>query len=77
MTEKTIPTPEEIGKRIRIQVERYGFTVPKAAVACNLSQASFETYLYGKSMPGAVALSGLARGLRCSADWLLTGEGSV
>lgn len=71
------PTPEEVGKRIRIQVERYNFTVPKAAMACNLSQATFEGYLYGKNMPGGVALTGLARGLRCSADWLLTGEGTV
>ncbi|OYU38633.1 MAG: hypothetical protein CFE33_15190 [Pseudorhodobacter sp. PARRP1] len=77
MTEKTTPTPEEVGKRIRIQVERYNYTVPKAAMACNLSQATFEAYLYGKNMPGGVALTGLARGLRCSADWLLTGEGTV
>lgn len=77
MTNEPTPTPQEVGKRIRVQVERYDFTVPKAAVACNLSQATFETYLYGKNMPGGVALTGLARGLRCSADWLLTGEASA
>ncbi len=68
------PTPEGIACRIRLQVESYNMTVPKAALACNLSQASFETYLYGKNMPGAVALAGLAKGLCCSADWLLFGE---
>ncbi len=67
-------TPDRVAARIRIQVERLGLTVPKAASASNLSQASFETYLYGKNLPGAVALAGLARGLHCSADWLLSGE---
>lgn len=68
------PTPQDIARRIKIKVEHHNLTVPKAALACNLSQATFETYLYGKNMPGAVALAGLAHGLRCTADWLLRGE---
>lgn len=68
------PTGEDMGRRIRIQVERHNLTVKKAAYDCNLSQATFETYLYGKSMPGSVALASLARGLRCTSDWLLTGK---
>lgn len=71
------PTPDAVASRIRIQVERFKLTVPKAALACNLSQATFETYLCGKSMPGGVALSSLAKGLRCSVDWLLTGEAAA
>lgn len=74
MTAPSLPTPDRMARRIRLQVERHNFTVPKAALACNLSQATFETYLYGKNMPGAVALASLAKGLRCSADWLLGGE---
>lgn len=74
MTADTLPTPDRMARRIRIQLERFNMTVPKAALACNLSQATFETYLYGKNMPGAVALASLAKGLRCSADWLLGGE---
>ena len=70
------PTAERMGKRIRIKVEALSLTVPKAASACNLSQATFETYLYGKNMPGPVALVGLAHGLRCTADWLLGREAS-
>ena len=68
------PSAAGIGKRVRIQIERLNLTVPKAALACNLSQASFETYLYGKNMPGALAISALAKGLRCSTDWLLSGK---
>lgn len=67
-------TPARDGARIRIQMERHNMTVPKAALASNLSQASFEIYLYGRSVPGAIALAGLAKGLRCTADWLLNGE---
>lgn len=68
------PTPKIMARRIRVQMERHNMTVPKAALACNLSQATFETYLYGKNLPAAVALASLARGLRCSSDWLLGGE---
>ena len=75
MTLTILPTPEAMGRRIRLQVERHNLSVPKAALACNLSQASFETYLYGKNMPGALALASLAHGLCCTADWLLFGEG--
>ena len=74
MMTRTEPCPAGIARRIRLQVERHNLSVPKAALACNLSQASFETYLYGKNMPGAVALASLANGLRCTADWLLFGE---
>jgi transcriptional regulator with XRE-family HTH domain len=74
MMTEPVPTPDGIARRIRLQVERYNLSVPKAALACNLSQASFETYLYGKNMPGALALASLANGLRCPVGWLLTGE---
>ena len=76
MTTAAEPTAERIAKRIRIKVEALNMTVPKAAAACNLSQATFESYLYGKSMPGPVSLVGLSHGLRCSADWLLCREAS-
>lgn len=74
MNAMTVPTAEGIASRIDIQVKRYGLTIPKAALACNLSQATFETYLYGKHMPGSVALISLSRGLKCPVGWLLTGE---
>lgn len=67
------PTPHKIGQRIRLQMERHDMTVPKAAAACALPQPSLEEYLYGKSMPGAEALAALAKGLRCSSDYLLFG----
>lgn len=67
-------TPTHVAARIRHQMEQHKMTVPKAAFASNLSQATFETYLYGRSLPGAVALAGLAKGLRCTADYLLNGE---
>lgn len=67
------PTPARMAERIAYQMEALDLTVPKAARACNLSQASFETYRYGQNMPGALALAALAWGLDCSADWLLFG----
>lgn len=67
-------TPLGVGQRIRVQMQRHNMTVPRAAQDSNLPQATFETYLYGRSLPGAVALVGLAKGLRCSTDWLLNGK---
>lgn len=74
MIAEPMPTPGGVARRIRIQVERHGLTVARASALCGLSQASFETYLYGKSLPGAEALAHLANGLRCTADWLLFGR---
>lgn len=67
-------TAKHMGMRIRSRVEVCGFTVPKAAAACDMSQSSFEEYLYGKSLPGALALVALSKGLRCPSDYLLFGE---
>ncbi len=67
------PTPARIANRIEYRMQVLGLTVPKAANACNLSQASFETYRYGQNLPSALALASLAWGLDCSADWLLFG----
>jgi hypothetical protein len=67
------PTPALIAKRVEYRMQVMGLTVAKAAHACNLSQASFETYRYGQNLPGALALAALAWGLDCSADWLLFG----
>lgn len=72
--QKPAPTASAVGRRIRIQIERYNLTVPKAAAACDMSVPSLESYLYGKNLPGAFALANLASGLRCSADWLLFGD---
>ena len=71
------PTAAQVAKRIRLQVERHNLTIAKAAKDCGISNASFEDYLYAKSLPGAVALAGLAKGLRCPVGWLLTGEFNV
>lgn len=73
MIAEPMPTPGGVARRIRIQVERHNLTVASAAAKCSISQASFETYLYGKSLPGAEALAHLAKGLRCTTDWLLFG----
>ncbi|NTT86903.1 helix-turn-helix domain-containing protein [Tabrizicola fusiformis] len=72
--QRPAPTAGAVGRRIRIQIERYGLTVARAARECDMSVPSLETYLYGKSLPGAFALANLANGLRCSADWLLFGD---
>lgn len=74
MTVRNAPTPAEVALRIRVQMQRHDLQVGRAAEDCGLSRASFETYLYGKSLPGAAALLGLSKGLRCSADWLLAGD---
>lgn len=74
MTARPRPTTDAVARRIRLQIERHALTVPKAAAACNMSVPSLESYLYGKSLPGAFALANLAEGLRCSTDWLLFGE---
>lgn len=72
--QKPVPTADAVGRRIRIQIERYGLTVARAARECDMSVPSLETYLYGKSLPGSFALANLANGLRCSTDWLLFGD---
>ncbi|WP_054007861.1 transcriptional regulator [Cypionkella psychrotolerans] len=72
-----IPTAKGVSRRIRLQVERHGLTVAAAASSCELSKCSFEDYLYGKTMPGGVALLSLATGLRCSFSWLATGAGKA
>lgn len=74
---KTDLTAERLGRRVRSRVEVCGLTVPKAAEACDMSKASFEDYLYGKHLPGALAVAALSKGLRCSADYLLFGEKSA
>lgn len=74
MTGFITPTPDGVARRIRLQIKRHNLTTPQAAVLCDLSVRSLEKYVYGKSLPGAVALAALAHGLDCSTDWLLTGE---
>jgi hypothetical protein len=69
-----VPTPAKLAARIAFRMKELELSNSKAAAACNLSQASFETYLYGQHLPGALALASMSHGLRCSADWLLFGE---
>lgn len=65
--------PQAVYLRIRALVELHG-TVPNVAQACGLKQPTLETYLRGHSLPGALALACLCRGLGVSADFLLFGE---
>lgn len=65
--------PRGIDSRIRTMLQVRNLTVARAAERCRLPQPTFETYLYGKNMPGAAGILCLSRGLGCSADWLLGG----
>ena len=66
-----LPEPRGIESRIRTMLQIRNLTVAKAAERCQLPVPTFETYLYGKNLPGAAGLLLLSRGLGCSADWLL------
>lgn len=72
MTRKP-PEPRGLNSRIRTMLQVRDLTVSKAAERCSLPQPTFETYLYGKNLPGAAALLSMSRGLGCSVDWLLSG----
>ena len=65
--------PAAVTLRIKVAVERAG-TVPEAAAACDVKQATLESLLRGQSLPNSTTLVGLCTGLGVSADWLLFGE---
>lgn len=72
----TTPKPLEprgMDSRIRTMMQVLDLTVAKAAHRCRLPVPTFETYLYGKCLPGSAGLYCLSKGLGCSADWLLGG----
>lgn len=71
---KSKVSPRDVRARIRCKMEQYDLTVGRAAKACNMPVPTFETYLYGNSLPGAYALLNLSQGLHCSVDWLLSGS---
>lgn len=70
-----MPTAASISARLRLLIEQNDITVSSAARASRLSQATFESYLYGRCLPGALALAAICNGLNCSADWLLSRPG--
>lgn len=74
MTPRKPLRPLGLDSRLRTMLQVRNLSIAKAAENCGLSTPSFETYLYGKSLPGAAALLSIAKGLGCSVDWLL-GEG--
>jgi hypothetical protein len=74
MTQTPMLTAARLAARISFRVKELELTNAKAAAACNLQPATFDTYIYGQNLPGSLALAAIAQGLRCSADWLLFGE---
>lgn len=73
MTKLKPHEPRGIDSRIRTMLQIHNLTVAKAAERCRLPLPTFETYLYGKNIPGAAGVLCLSRGLGVSADWLLSG----
>jgi transcriptional regulator with XRE-family HTH domain len=65
--------PQAVHLRIRSLVEMNG-TVAAVAQACKMKQPTLETYMRGHSLPGALAIACLCKGLGVSADWILFGE---
>ncbi len=63
--------------RLAQAIEEKGDTVARAALRCAMPQATLETYLYRKALPGTKALFQIAQGLNVSADWLLFGGRDV
>jgi len=65
--------PAAVTLRIKVAVERVG-TVPDAAAACDVKQATLEGLMRASSLPNCTTLAALCHGLDVSADWLLFGE---
>lgn len=65
--------PSSVSQRIRLVVSECD-SIRAAAERCSIPQPTLETYLSGQSLPGALAIARLCKGLSISADWLLFGE---
>ena len=64
--------PAAVILRIKVAAERVG-TIPEAARACDLKQATLDSILSGKNLPNTATMVALCTGLDVSADWLLFG----
>ena len=65
--------PNAIALRIKALVDLCG-TVPHTAKTCGLAQPTLEAVIAGKTLPSAMTIACLCKGLDVSADWLLFGE---
>ena len=71
---KSLPTKVLVARRVRQMLEIKNLKRAQAARLCDMPLVSMESYVQGTTMPGGENIAKLALGLRCSADWLLSGE---
>lgn len=63
-----------IGNRIRCRRKELGLTINDISAETKISKGNLSTLETGKSLPTSNALILLSKALRCSTDWILTGE---
>ena len=66
-------TKEAFAARLRSLIKGKNMTRAKAAQRCDISQPTFETYLYAQNQPSAAQLAKLSCGLQVPSDYLLFG----
>ena len=66
-----------ISSRLRLVVEQSGLSITDVAAKCEIPYSSLQNYLRGEREPRSDALVAICTHLNISADWLLTGQGSM
>ncbi|MDE6233071.1 MAG: helix-turn-helix domain-containing protein [Lachnospiraceae bacterium] len=63
-----------IGQRIKERRKEMHITQAQIQQSCGISSGNLSGIETGRYLPSAIALIELARILKCSVDWILTGE---
>lgn len=64
----------EIGERIRLRRNELDITQTQVYKEVGISSGNLSSIESGKVLPSSLALIGLSKVLKCSIDWILTGN---
>lgn len=64
----------EIGERIRLRRNELDITQTQVYKEVGISSGNLSSIESGKVLPSSLALIGLSKVLKCSIDWILTGD---
>lgn len=66
-----------VSDRLRLALDSLGLKITEAADRSGIPYRSWQNYLSGAREPSAEALASISTRLGVSADWVLTGQGSM